>query len=85
MSATSFRGHHAPETGTRRAERLLYVKRHAPRYAQTFARAFEGKSLRAGVTAFCIECVGFEAAEVAKCTACCCPLWAVRQGAVGGK
>lgn len=44
----------------------------------TYRRAVEGRSLRAAVKAFCLECVGWKREEVAACTALACPLWPVR-------
>ena len=75
-----FQGPGAVEIEAKRAERLKDVQRDAPRYLNTLRRAYAGKSLRAAVNAFCIECVGFDAAEVKRCTAPACPLYAQRPG-----
>ena len=44
----------------------------------TYQRAVTGKSLRAAVTAFCAECVGYDREAVRTCPAVACPLWSVR-------
>ena len=76
----SVRGPSAVEIEAKRAARLKDVQSDAPRYLNTFRRAYAGKSLRAAVNAFCIECVGFDAAEVTACTAPACPLFPYRPG-----
>ena len=77
---SSFRGHQAPEVALKCAKRLQDVSEAAPRHVATFQRAYEGKSLRAAINAFCVECMGFDASEVRHCTAPACPLFAVRPG-----
>ncbi len=47
-------------------------------YRATYRKAVEGKSLRACINAFCLECMGWQRDEVRKCTAPACPLWSVR-------
>jgi len=79
MSAP-FRGHGADEIELKRAKRLEDVRRDAPRYLNTFRRAYTGKSLRAAVNAFCVECNGFDAAAIRECTAPACPLFLYRPG-----
>ena len=80
MRTTPFRGPDAVEIARKREARLEAVRRDAPRYLATFKRAYAGKSLRAAVNAFCIECVGYDAAAVKECTAPACPLWSCRRG-----
>lgn len=80
MKDTPFRGHSADEIDLKRAARLADVRTHAPRHVEVFKRAYGGKSLRAGVNAHCVECMGFDASEVAACTAYACPLFAYRPG-----
>ena len=72
------------ETDAKRVARLQDVRQHAPRHLNVFRRAYAGGSLRAAVNAMCVECMGFEASEVARCTATACPLYPYRNGA-GGK
>ena len=73
-------GHDAGEIDAKRTKKLADVQRYAPRYLATFQRAFAGNSLRAAINAFCIECVGFVAADVVTCTAPDCPLFSCRPG-----
>jgi hypothetical protein len=75
-----FRCRDAGEIEAKRAARLADVQRDAPRYLSTLRRAYAGRSLRAAVNAFCIECNGFDAAAVRECTAPACPLWSYRPG-----
>lgn len=51
-----------------------------PRFKQDYLKAMQGKSLRAGVNAFCRECVGWEDLpfSVRNCTAPACPLYLYR-------
>ena len=45
----------------------------------TYLKAARGKaSPRAAIKAFCLECVGWNRQEVARCTATACPLWTYR-------
>ena len=43
-----------------------------------YLRALGGRSPRAAIKSFCLECVGWQRREVALCTAAACPLWAYR-------
>ena len=45
-----------------------------------FRRAWTGKSRKAAMRAFCLECMGYESAEVNRCTAPTCPLFEYRAG-----
>jgi hypothetical protein len=58
------------------------VKRDVPpRYRPLYERAMSGKSRKAAIAAFCLECVGWSLAEVRRCTAPNCPLFPyVRRG-----
>jgi hypothetical protein len=45
----------------------------------TYLKATRGKaSPRVAIKAFCLECVGWNRPEVARCTATACPLWMYR-------
>ena len=44
----------------------------------TYLRAIGGRSPRAAIKAFCMECLGWQRAEVARCTVPACPLWSYR-------
>ena len=57
------------------AERLAEMPKP---YRAKYLKATEGRSLRAAIDAFCMECVGWEYKEVRKCTAKACSLWPVR-------
>ena len=82
--SSSFQGQDAAEIALKRAKRLKDVSEAAPRHLGTFQRAYGGKSLRSAVTAFCLECMGFDASEIKHCAAPACPLYAVRPGRKGG-
>lgn len=43
-----------------------------------FKKAYGGSSLRAAITAKCLECVCFETSFIRDCTATGCPLWTQR-------
>ena len=64
-----------PSRSTAVAERLAQMPKHC---RGVYLRAVGGKSLRAAVNAFCLECVTWNRAEVARCTALACPLYACR-------
>jgi len=49
-----------------------------PAYRETYKRAMTGKSLRAAVNSFCLECVCWQREEVKLCTAIDCPLYPYR-------
>ena len=50
------------------------------RHLRLYDRALAGKSLRAGASAHCTMCMGWQAAEVPRCTAPGCPLYPYRPG-----
>ena len=47
-------------------------------YRATYDKAVSGKSLRAAVNAFCLECVMWQREEVRLCPSVACPLWEYR-------
>lgn len=47
-------------------------------YRGIYARAMQGKSLRAAARAMCLECMHWDRCEVARCTDLACPLYAKR-------
>lgn len=51
------------------------------KYQQVYLRAISGKSRKAAVRSFCIECVGWQISEVRKCTCTACQLYPYRPGA----
>jgi len=48
------------------------------KYQRIYDRAMSGKSRKAAMRAFCLECVGWECNEVALCTDKNCPLYSYR-------
>ncbi|HUT61068.1 MAG TPA: hypothetical protein VNA25_24740, partial [Phycisphaerae bacterium] len=56
------------------------AKRIPPRYRSRYLKAMDGGSLRAGVDAFCAECMGWEDLpdSVRDCTSPLCPLFPYR-------
>lgn len=63
--------------GPHAAARQAFMEKMPPRVRGTYARGMAG-GRAAGVKAFCLQCCGWSAAEVRKCTAVCCPLWELR-------
>ncbi len=62
-----------------RETRIAEHKQQIPRaYRGIYQRATEGKSLRAAINAFCLQCCAYQRKEVTLCTALSCALWAVR-------
>lgn len=62
-----------------REQRIAEHKQQIPRaYRGIYQRAIEGKSLRAAVNAFCLQCCAYQRKEVTLCTALDCPMWIVR-------
>ena len=47
-------------------------------YRATYDKAVSGKSLRAAINSFCLECVCFQIEEIRNCTDLACPLYAMR-------
>ena len=47
-------------------------------YRATYDKAIKGKSLRAAINAFCLECVCWQIEEIRNCTVLACPLYTVR-------
>lgn len=44
----------------------------------TYDKALRGRSMAAGIKAFCLECCGWQKEEVRRCTAPGCPLYLYR-------
>ncbi len=49
-----------------------------PRFRGIYLKAMGGHSLRAGVKAFCLDCLGQSPDEIARCTCPTCPLYPYR-------
>ncbi len=62
------------------------MMRNIPKKFQAlYRKALTGKSRRAAVRSFCLECVGYQQAEVERCSATGCPLHPYRLLSGGGK
>lgn len=67
----------APERRVAEARRRRLA--HVPaKYRKLYESAYTGRSRKAAMRAFCLECVGWSEAEVRLCTAPACPLWPYR-------
>ncbi len=63
----------------RRAHQVSERREQMPRACRaTYERAMGGKSRKAAMAAFCAECVGWQVAEVFRCTDRACPLYPYR-------
>lgn len=47
-------------------------------YRACYDKAVSGKSLRAAINSFCLECVCWQIEEIRNCTDLACPLYAAR-------
>ena len=61
------------------AKRTAKLAQIPPRQRPIFLRAWTGKSRKVAIRAFCLECFGYESAEVNRCTAPTCPLFPYRE------
>ena len=62
-----------------RAEKIAKRRAEMPETCRgVYDKAVAGKSLRAAVNAFCLECVGWKRQEITQCTSPACPLYAAR-------
>lgn len=62
-----------------REEQIAERREQMPRsYRATYDKAVKGKSLRAAINSFCLECVCWQIEEIRNCTELACPLYAVR-------
>jgi hypothetical protein len=50
-----------------------------------YKRAMRGRSMKAAIKAFCLECVCWQKEEVRRCTALACPLYPYRPYKDGSK
>lgn len=60
---------------TKIAERRAQMPRS---YRANYDKAVSGKSLRAAINSFCLECICWQIEEIRNCTDLACPLYAVR-------
>ena len=61
-----------------RSRRLDMVRKRIPSKLSQFERAYSGRSMRAAINANCLDCVGYEQAEVKRCQIYDCPFWDYR-------
>ncbi len=60
-------------------EKVAERRAQMPRsYRTTYDKAVSGRSLRAAINSFCLECVCWRIEEIRNCTDLACPLYAVR-------
>ena len=64
-----------PDRQKQIAERRAQMPRS---YRACYDKAVSGKSLRAAINSFCLECVCWQTKEIRICTDLACPLWMVR-------
>lgn len=63
----------------KRSERIAERERQMPAiHRANYRQAVSGKSRKAAIKAFCLECVCWQKEEVRLCTALACPLYAYR-------
>ena len=75
---------HYKET-SKRKNMLRYVVEDAPSKLSHFIKAYKGLSLRSGVTAKCLHCLGCETIAIRECKDTACPLWEYRPYQVARK
>lgn len=62
-----------------RQQRITERRAQMPRvYRGIYEKAVSGKSRKAAMHAFCLECMGWQIGEVYRCTDCACPLFPYR-------
>jgi hypothetical protein len=49
-----------------------------PRFRAIYRKGIAGKSRKAAIRAFCLQCTGWSAGEVQRCTSTSCPLFPYR-------
>jgi hypothetical protein len=62
-----------------RGEKSTRVAQVPTRYKAVHERALSGSSRKAAVRCMCLECMGWNEAEVHRCTDRWCPLWKWRE------
>ena len=62
-----------------REEQIVERRAQIPRsYRAVYDKAIKGRSLRAAINSFCLECCHFQIEDIRNCTDLGCPLCAVR-------
>ena len=70
----------------KRAEKIAEREQQMPKvHRANYRGAVSGKSRRAAIKAFCLECVCWQKEEVRLCTALACPLYPYRPYQSGSK
>jgi hypothetical protein len=60
-------------------EQIVQRLRDIPKiYRRIYEQAVKGRSRKAAIHAFCLECVCWQKEEVRKCTSLACPLYVLR-------
>lgn len=54
--------------------KLQEIEEEAPSCRGVFKKAYRGRSLRAGVTAFCLNCMEYRRRAIRECGVSACPL-----------
>ncbi len=62
----------------KQSERIALVRKLVPSKVGVFERAYTGKSLRAAINANCLDCQGYEQAEVKRCQILDCTFHSLR-------
>jgi len=57
------------------AERLASIPK---KYRQIYEKAMQGKSRKAGIDAFCLECLGWKRKDIEGCSSTACSLYHFR-------
>ena len=68
-----------PPTSTGGLAREKRLSDAPAKYRRLYRKAWEGKSRKAAIRAFCLECVGWSENAVRLCTAPACPLFEFRE------
>jgi hypothetical protein len=64
---------------SKRSERIAQCRAQIPKiHRANYDEAVSGKSRKAAIKAFCLECVCWQKEEVRLCTALACPLYSYR-------
>jgi hypothetical protein len=72
-------GHVMADTEEKRSERIAQRRSQIPKiHRANYDEAVSGKSRKAAIKAFCLECVCWQKEEVRLCTALACPLYSYR-------
>ena len=71
-------GTSADENGRLGPERARRLRDVPPKYRNLYRRAYAAKSRKAAIRAHCLECCGWSADEVRRCTSPACPLFQFR-------